>query len=80
MDPRPSAPADRFSLVAGGPFHAVLSRLSLTGADQLPTRRAALGLALLAGLPPALLAVVQSLVDSQYSGWGFFTDWTVSTR
>lgn len=76
----PGDPADRFSLVAGGPFHAVLSRLGLTGADQLPTRRAALGLALLAWLPPALLAVAQSLFDSRYSGWGFFTDWTVHTR
>lgn len=29
---------------------------------------------------PALLVVAQSLFDSRYSGWGFFTDWTVRTR
>ena len=71
---------DRFSLVAGGPFSAVLGRLGLIGADQLPTRRAAIGLALLAWLPPALLAAAQSLVDDRYSGWGFFADSTVYTR
>jgi len=38
---------ERFSLVVWGPFHAVLHRLGLTGADRLPTQRAALGLALL---------------------------------
>lgn len=80
MDSRPGDPDERFSLVTGGPFHAVLSRLGLTGADELPTRRAALSLALLAWLPPALLAAAQSLFDSRYSGWGFFTDWTVHTR
>lgn len=72
--------ADRFSLVVGGPFHVVLRRLGLTGADQLPTKRAAIYLALLAWLPPALLVVAQSLVDGRSSGWGFFTDWTVHTR
>ncbi len=73
-------PGERFSLVVGGPFHAALRRLGLTGADQLPTGRAAIGLALLAWLPPALLALLQSLVDPGYPGWGFFTDWTVHTR
>ncbi|MEA3275316.1 MAG: hypothetical protein U9Q81_08540 [Pseudomonadota bacterium] len=72
--------AGRFSLVVGGPFHAILRRLRLTAPDQLPTQRAALGLALLAWLPPALLAVFQSLTDDRYSGWGFFTDWMVYTR
>ena len=75
-----SGDTERFSLVVGGPFHAVLRRLGLTGADQLPTRRAAISLALVAWLPPALLAVAQSLVDARYSGWGFFTDLTVHTR
>jgi hypothetical protein len=73
-------PAERFSLVAGGPFHALLRRLELIGADQLPTRRAAIILALLAWLPPALIAVTQTLIDSSYSGWGYFTDWTAYTR
>ncbi len=80
MDPGSGDPTDRFSLVVGGPFHAILRRLGLVGADQLPTRRAALGLALLAWLPPALLAVVQSLADDRYSGWGYFMDPTVHTR
>jgi len=72
--------AERFSLVVGGPFHAALRRLGLTGADQLPTRRAAIGLALLAWLPPALLALAQSLVDGGYSAREFFTDLTVPAR
>jgi len=50
-------PLDRFSLVLGDPFHRMLHHLGLTGEDQLPTLRAALILALLAWLPPALLAV-----------------------
>jgi hypothetical protein len=80
LDSGSGDPSDRFSLVVGGPFSAVLRRLRLTGADQLPARRAAISLALLAWLPLALLAVAQSLVDGAYAGWGFFTDWTVPTR
>lgn len=80
MDSGPDNPADQFSLVAGGPFHRVLRRIGLIGADQLPTPSAAVILALVAWLPPALIAVVQSLVDNSYSGWGFFTDLTVYTR
>lgn len=72
--------SSRFSLVVGGPFHGTLRRLGLTGKDQLPTRRAALVLALTAWLLPALLVAVQSLFDDRYSGWGFFLDWTVYTR
>lgn len=69
-----------FSLVAGGPFYGVLRRLGLLGADQLTTLRTAAVLALFAWLPPALLAVAQSLVDSGYHGWGYFADLTVPTR
>jgi hypothetical protein len=72
--------AHRFSLVVGGPFYSLLSRLGLTGADQLPAQRAAIAMALLAWLPPALAAIAQSVIDSSYSGWGFFTDSTVYTR
>jgi len=79
-----SAPGDheapQFSLVVGGPFNGVLIRLGLTGTDQLPTQRAAIGLALLAWLLPALLAAAQSIIDSSFSGWGYFTDSTVYTR
>ena len=80
MDSAPVDPAERFSLVVGGPFHTALRRLGLAAADQLPTRRAAVVLALLAWLPPALLAVAQSLADPARPGWGFFADWTVYAR
>jgi len=73
-------PTARFSLVAGGPFSALLSRLGLLGEDQLPTWHAALALALFAWLPPALLAIAQSLLDTGYNGWGYFTDQTVYAR
>lgn len=73
-------PVERFSIVAGGPFHATLRRVGLIGADQLPTHRAAIILALLAWLPPAVIAVLQSVLDGRYSGWGFLTDLTVYTR
>ena len=71
---------DRFSLVAGGPFHALLRQLRWVGKDLLPTRRAALNLALLAWFTPAALAVVQSLLDDSYVGWSFFTDLTAYAR
>jgi hypothetical protein len=71
---------ERFSLVVGGPFHVALRRLGLTGADQLPTSRAALGLALVAWSVPALLVVAQALADERYFGWDYFTDLTVYTR
>jgi len=80
MSPRSTENNDRFSLVVGGPFHGALRRLGLTGVDQLPTQRAAFGLALAAWLLPALLVVAQSLLDDRYAGWGFFSDWTVYTR
>lgn len=79
-DSKKTITGSRFSLVVGGPFHQMLSRLGLTGVDQLPTRRAALFLALSAWLLPALLVVLQSLYDDRYSGWEFFTDWTVYAR
>lgn len=59
---------DRFSLVGGGPFDALLDRFGLIGEDQLPTWRAAVVMALLAWMPPAALAVMQALFDSQYAG------------
>ena len=76
----PLDPTDRFSLVVGGPFHTVLHRLGLTGADRLPTKLAAFTLALLAWLLPALLVIAQSLADSRYAGWGYFGDGTVYAR
>jgi len=70
----------QFSLVSGGPFHTLLTRLGLLGPDQLPTWRTAFVLALLAWSPPALVAIVQSLLYADYSGWGYFRDGTVYTR
>lgn len=71
---------ERFSLVVGGPFHVVLRRLGLTAADQLPTLRAALGLAVLAWGVPALLCIAQALVEGRQASWGFFSDATVYAR
>lgn len=80
MDSASTDSVERFSLVVGGPFNRALCRLGLAGADRLPTRRAVIVLVLVAWLPPALLAVLQSLFDSGYRGWGFFSDWTVHAR
>lgn len=80
MNSGPGDPVERFSLIAGGPFNRALCRLGLAGADQLPTRRAAIVLIMMAWLPPALLAVAQSLLDGGYRGWGYFSDWTVHAR
>ena len=79
----PSASVDdseRFSLVAGGPFHRLLRRLGLIGADQLPKWQAAVGLALIAWMLPALLAILQSLVDDGYPGREYFTELTAYAR
>lgn len=80
MEPERVEPDTSFSLVAGGPLYRGLRRLGLLGADQLTTMRTALVLALFAWLPPALLAVVQTLADGRYQGWGYFTDLTVPAR
>ena len=71
---------ERFSLVAGGAFHALLERLGLLSPEQLPTQGAAIGMALLAFSLPGLAAVLQTLLDSQYSGWDYFQDGTVYAR
>ncbi len=72
--------AHQFALVKGGPFHVLLGRLGLLGPDDLPLPRAALSVALAAWLPPAVLAVAQSLIDERYHGFSFFTDFTSHTR
>jgi len=71
---------ERFSLVAGGAFHALLGRMGALGPDRLPTRATALALALIAFFIPACFAVVQTLLDEQYSGWDYFQDATVYAR
>ena len=80
MESEPIARDTSFSLVAGGPFYLILRRLGLIGADRLTTLRTATILAMLAWLPPALLAAAQSLADDSYRGWGYFTDLTVPAR
>jgi hypothetical protein len=70
----------RFSIVAGGPFHVLLRRLRLLEGDGLPGRRAAVSLALVAWLIPALLVAAQSLLVGRYSGWDYFEDATVYAR
>jgi hypothetical protein len=80
MQSESATPDTSFSLVAGGPFYLVLRRLGLLGADRLTTLRCATFLALLAWLPPALLAVAQSLADGSDRGWSYFTDLTVPAR
>ncbi len=76
----PDPEGQKFSLVIGGPFSGLLNRLRLSGADHLPHARAGIIIALFAWLPPAILAVAQTLSDSPYSGWSYFTDFTVYTR
>lgn len=73
-------PRTRFSLVVGGPFHRLLTRLGAMGPDGLPRPRSALVLALLAWSIPAVAVVAQSLLDDAYSGWVYFSDATVYAR
>ncbi len=71
---------ERFSLVAGGAFHTLLGRLGLLESDMLPSRGAALGLALIAFSIPAVFTVAQTLLEERYSGWDYFQDATVYAR
>ncbi len=71
---------EQFSLVIGGPFHALLSRLRLLGADGLPTLRAAIILVLIAWLPPALLSVVDYLYNGSERALSYFSDYTAYIR
>jgi len=64
----------RFSLVVGGPFSALLDRCGLLGSDKLPTAGAALLLGGLAWLLPAACALVQGLLDPAYDGTRYFED------
>lgn len=75
-----SSQSKGFSLVVGGPFHALLRSLRLVGEDLLPTGWAALGLALVAWLPLTVIALVQPMLDGQYSASGYLADFTVHTR
>lgn len=79
-DPPAGDSTARFSLVAGGPFDAILDRFGLIGPDRVPTWGAAVALALVAWLVPGLLAVAEFLVAGSRSGLGYFTDGTVYAR
>lgn len=70
----------RFSLVGGGPFNAALGRIGLLGPDQLPTPRAAFGIAFCAWLLPGLLAVAQALGDAGHDAAAYFLDPTTLAR
>ena len=69
-----------FSLVIGGPFHTLLSRLRLVGEDRLPTVLAALVLAMIAWLPSALLSVADHLYSGSTVALSYFTDYTAYIR
>lgn len=71
---------ERFSLVAGGGFHAMLGRIGFLGDDQLPSFNAALVLAFVAWSIPAFFVASQSLLVESYSGWDYFEDPTVYSR
>ncbi len=75
-----STGAAPFSLVLGGPFHDLLGRLRLVGADRLPTRRTALLLALLAWLPAAALAVADYLFHGNPGALSYFQDYIAYIR
>ena len=70
----------QFSLAAGGPFHVLLARLRLLGADELPAYPAALVLALYAWLPPALLSAAEYLASGDVAALSYFTDYTAYIR
>lgn len=59
MSDSPSPPQPLPSLVTGGPFHALMGKARMLGADDLPTWRAAWMVGALAWTSGALLAAVQ---------------------
>lgn len=67
-------PAERQSLIIGGPFHGLLERLGLLGPARLPGFRAAAVLAAIGWLVPAALAVIQAVLTGDRQPLGFFTD------
>ena len=80
MEGKENPREERFSIVVGGPFHSMLHRLNLVGEDALPSYKATFLLITIAWLPPALLVALQSVMTGTYSGWDYFTDWTIYTR
>jgi hypothetical protein len=70
----------RYSLVVGGPFHALLARLRLVDAAGLPRTAAAGWLVLLAWGVPAACIALQALVEPGFSGDDFWRDPRVYVR
>lgn len=70
----------RFSLVVGGPFHRLLTRLGGTAPDGLPSPRTAVAIALAAWSLPALAALLQAVAEGGRAGFAYFTDATVAAR
>ncbi|MFO0689446.1 MAG: hypothetical protein U0900_12125 [Myxococcota bacterium] len=70
----------RFSLVVGGPFHRLLTRVGGVGPDGLPEPRTALILAALAWSIPAVAVLLQTALVEDYAGWVYFSDATVYAR
>lgn len=64
----------RISLIIGGPFYSLVGRLGLVGPDRLLGLRAAVVLAAVAWLLPAVLAVLQALLTNDRYALGYFTD------
>ena len=75
-----NANTNEFSLVKGGPFHALLMRLRLVGDDHLPTMTAAFVLAVIAWLPCALLSVADYLSSESTAALSFFRDYNAYIR
>jgi len=74
-DTKTSTPSEaQISLIIGGPFHSLVGRLGLLGPDRLLGVRAAVVLAAVAWLLPAVLAVLQALLTNDRYALGYFTD------
>lgn len=80
MQPDETRSSPRFSLVVGGPFHALLRRVGGLAGDGLPRPGAAILLAALAWVLPALLVVAEATLADAPAGWSFFGDATVYGR
>lgn len=76
-----SSPArTRFSLVVGGPLHALLTRLGGMGPDGLPVPRTAFGLAIFAWSVPAIAVLAEWILGRSEVVWVYLTDVTVIAR
>ncbi|MBL8224195.1 MAG: hypothetical protein JNM50_02605 [Chromatiales bacterium] len=70
----------RYSLIIGGPFHALMRWLGLVDPAGLPRVAATVWLVLLAFGLPAVLVPLQSLLDPSFDGSDFWRDPRVYAR